>query len=25
MIINLMQFMAFIFCSYIWNTRSREF
>jgi len=25
MIINLMQFMALIFCSYIWSTRSREF
>jgi len=25
MVINLMQFMTSIFCSYIWSTRSREF
>jgi len=23
--INLMQFMTLIFCSYIWSTRAREF
>jgi len=25
MIINLMEFMTLMFCSYIWSTRSREF
>jgi len=25
MIIDLMQFMTLIFCSYIWSKRSREF